>query len=78
MGQFRRSGIFGIVGVIVTMVLVAVVGLQADPRDASPKGTYALVFGIVAAFIVLMFTFQLLDLRRACLLYTSPSPRDRS
>ena len=47
------------------MVVVALIALQADPRDASPKGTLALIFGIIATFIVLMFTFQLLDLRRA-------------
>lgn len=47
------------------MVVVAVVALQADPRDASPKGTFALIFGIIGTFIVLMFLFQLLDLRRA-------------
>lgn len=65
MGQFRRSGTFGIVGVIVTMILVAIVGLQTDPRDASPKETYALVFGIVGVYVVLLFLFQTLDLRRA-------------
>ena len=65
MGQFRRSGTFGIVGVIVTMILVAIVGLQTDPRDASPKETYALVFGIVGTYMVLLFLLQILDVRRA-------------
>ena len=44
------------------MALVAVIGLNVDERDADPKGTYALIFGIVAAFLVLMFFFQSRDL----------------
>jgi len=47
------------------MVAVAIVGLQADPRDPDPKETYALVFGIVGVYMVLLFLFQSLDLRRA-------------
>jgi len=47
------------------MALVAFIGLNTDPRDANPKDTYALIFGIVGAFIVLMFFFQSRDLGRA-------------
>ena len=47
------------------MIVVAVIGLQADPRDPDPKETYALIFGVVGLFVVLMFLFQTLDLRRA-------------
>ena len=47
------------------MALVAVIGLNTDPRDANPKDTYALIFGIVAAFLILMFFFQSRDLARA-------------
>ena len=47
------------------MVVVAVIALQADPQDPNPKGILALIFGIIGTFIVLMFMFQLLDLRRA-------------
>ena len=65
MGQFRRSGTFGIVGVLVVMAIVAVIGLNADPRDADPKGTFVLIFGVLAVFLVLLFAFQWLDLRRA-------------
>ena len=44
------------------MALVAVIGLNVDERDADPKGTYALIFGIVGAFLILMFFFQSRDL----------------
>jgi hypothetical protein len=47
------------------MVAVAVVALNADPTDPSPKGTFALVFAIVGAFIVLLFVFQMRDLSDA-------------
>src|SRR5215208_147267 len=47
------------------MALVAVVGLNSDPRDADPKGTYALIFGIVGVFLILLFFFQSRDLTRA-------------
>ena len=46
------------------MALVAVVGLNADRRDADPKGTYALIFGIVGVFLILLFFFQSRDLSR--------------
>jgi hypothetical protein len=64
-GPFRRSGTFGIVGVIVVMAIVAVIGLNADPRDADPKGTFVAIFGVVAVFLVLLFAFQLRDLSAA-------------
>ncbi|HKP91007.1 MAG TPA: hypothetical protein VJT75_13655 [Thermoleophilaceae bacterium] len=47
------------------MAIVAVIGLNADPRDADSKDTYALIFGVLAVFLVLLFTLQLSDLRRA-------------
>ena len=65
MGPFRRSATFGIVGVVVVAALVAVIGLNTDPRDADPKDTYALIFGVLAVFLVLLFTLQIGDLARA-------------
>jgi hypothetical protein len=47
------------------MALVAVIALNVDERDADPKGTYALIFGIVGVFLVLMFFFQSRDLSAA-------------
>jgi hypothetical protein len=51
--------------VLVTMALVAVVALNMDERETDPKGTYALLFGIVGVFLILMFFFQSRDLSRA-------------
>ncbi len=65
MQAFRFSKWFGIVGVIVVMITVAVIGLTTDPTDPNPKGTYALIFGIVGGFIALMLFFQGRDLGRA-------------
>ena len=47
------------------MALVAVIGLNTDPRDADPKDTYALIFGIVGVFLILLFFFQSRDLAAA-------------
>lgn len=47
------------------MVAVALIGLSADPRDPSPKGTYALIFGIVGAYVFLLLAVQRLDIRDA-------------
>jgi hypothetical protein len=65
LSPFRRSATFGIVGVVVTAAVVAVIALNTDPRDADPKDTYALIFGVLAVFIVLLFAFQLRDLAGA-------------
>jgi hypothetical protein len=53
------------VGVLVVMAAVAVIGLNVDERDADPKDTYALIFGIVAVFLILLFFFQSRDLSAA-------------
>lgn len=47
------------------MAAVAVIGLNVDERDADPKDTYALIFGIVAVFLILLFFFQSRDLSAA-------------
>ena len=65
MQAFRFSKWFGIIGVVVVMIAVAIIGLNTDPTDPNPKGTYALIFGIVGGFVFLMLLFQGLDLRRA-------------
>jgi hypothetical protein len=65
MQAFRFSKWFGIIGVIVVMVVVALIGINTDPTDPNPKGTYALIFGIVGGFILLMLFFQGRDLSRA-------------
>lgn len=65
MREFRRSATFGIAGVLVVMAAVLVIGLSADPTDPDPKGTFAAIFGVVGAYVVVLFVLQALDLRRA-------------
>ncbi len=55
----------GIVGVVIAAALVAVVATRTSQGDASPKRTYALVFGIIAVYVVILFLFQSRDLSRA-------------
>ena len=74
MRQFKLSATFGIVGVFVVAGLVAVIALNTDQTNAQPKGTYALIFGIIAAYLVLLFVFQRIDLARAEAASTDVSP----
>jgi hypothetical protein len=64
MGGFKRSGLFGLIGVVVVMVVVALIALSADSGDANPKGTMALIFGVIAVFVVALFVLQRSDLER--------------
>ena len=64
-GGFKRSSRFGIVGVIVVMVLVAVIALTMGSGQANPKGALALIFGIIAVFFVVLLILQRSDLERA-------------
>jgi hypothetical protein len=63
-GGFKRSGLFGIVGVIAVAAIVVVIGLGTEGGDASPKTTYALIFGVVGVFLVILFALQRADLNR--------------
>jgi hypothetical protein len=63
-GGFKRSGLFGIVGVIAVAAIVAVIGLSSESGDANPKTTYALIFGVVGVFLVILFALQRADLNR--------------
>jgi hypothetical protein len=63
-GGFKRSGLFGIFGVIAVAAIVAVIGLSSESGDASPKTTYALIFGVVGVFLVILFALQRSDLNR--------------
>jgi hypothetical protein len=64
-GGFRRSGLFGIIGIIVVAVLAAVFGLTLDEGDADPKLTLTLIFGVIAVFVVGLLVLQRADLERA-------------
>jgi len=46
------------------MVAVALIALNADSSDPNPKGTMALIFGVIAAFVVILFVLQRSDLNR--------------
>src|SRR6476620_9010647 len=63
-GGFRRSGLFGLIGVVVVAVLVAAIALNADSGDPNPKGTMALIFGVIAVFVVILFVLQRSDLEK--------------
>jgi hypothetical protein len=61
---FKRSGLFGLIGVVVVMIAVALIALSADGTDPNPKGTMALIFGVIAVFVVILFVLQRSDLEK--------------
>lgn len=63
-GGFKRSGRFGLIGVVVVMIAVALIALSADSADPNPKGTMALIFGVIAVFVVILFVLQRSDLEK--------------
>lgn len=63
-GGFKRSGLFGLIGVVVVAIVVAVIASSAG-NEANPKGTLALIFGVIAVFVVILFVLQRSDLERA-------------
>jgi hypothetical protein len=63
-GGFKRSGLFGLIGVVVVMVAVALIALNGE-SGANPRGTLALIFGVIALFVVILFVLQRSDLSRA-------------
>jgi hypothetical protein len=63
-GGFKRSSRFGLIGVIVVMVVVAVIGLTMGSNDPNPKLAFGLIFGVVGLFVVILFALQRSDLER--------------
>lgn len=63
-GGFKRSGLFGLIGVIIVAAIVVAIGLGTESGDTSPKTTYALIFGVVGVFLVILFVLQRSDLNR--------------
>ena len=57
-GGFRRSSAFGIVGVIVVMVAVALIALQFGSGTAHPTGALIAIVGIVFGFIAILMVLQ--------------------
>jgi hypothetical protein len=63
-GGFRRSSTFGLVGVIVVMVAVAVIGLRFGSGTARPTGALIAIVAIVFGFIAVLMVLQRRDLNR--------------
>jgi hypothetical protein len=64
MGGFKRSGLFGLIGVVVVAIVVAVIASSSGSGEANPKGTMALIFGVIAVFVVVLFVLQRSDLEK--------------
>jgi hypothetical protein len=64
-GGFKRSGVFGIVGVFVVAALTIVIATTTGQGEANPKLTLGLIFGLIAVFCVILFALQRSDLTRA-------------
>ncbi len=60
-GGFKRSSLFGLIGVVVVAIVIAVIASTAG-NDANPKGTLALIFGVLAVFMVILFALQRSDM----------------
>jgi hypothetical protein len=63
-GGFRRSSLFGLFGVIAVAAIVAAIALTTGEGQSNPKTTYALIFGVLAVFIVILVVLQRSDLER--------------
>jgi hypothetical protein len=63
-GGFRRSGLFGLFGVIGVAAIVVVIALTTGEGQSNPKLTYALIFGVLAVFLVILFALQRSDMER--------------
>ncbi len=63
-GGFKRSSRFGLIGVIVVAGLVVVIATTTGEGQANPKMTYALIFGVLAVFMVILFALQRSDMER--------------
>jgi hypothetical protein len=63
-GGFKRSRLFAIFGILAVGAIVVVIGLNTSGEDANPKTTYALIFGVLAVFLMVLFALQRSDLNR--------------
>jgi hypothetical protein len=64
-GGFKRSGVFGLVGVFVVAALAIAIALTMGQGEANPKLALGLIFGVIAIFCVILFALQRSDLSRA-------------
>lgn len=65
MGGFRRSGTFGLVGVVVVAALAAVIATTMGSGQARPRLAMGLIFGAIALFVLILFVLQARDIDRA-------------
>jgi len=65
MGWSSTSARFGIIGIFVVMAACAVIGITMGSGEAKPRGALGLIFGIVALYLVILFTLQRRDVNRA-------------
>lgn len=65
MGAFRRSGWFGLVGVVVVAAAAAVIATTMGSGQARPKLALGLIFGVIALFVLILFVLQARDVDRA-------------
>lgn len=64
-GGFKRSSRFGIVGVLVVMAACVAIALAfGSGPDANQNLTLALIFGVVAVYLIVLFALQRGDLNR--------------
>jgi hypothetical protein len=64
-GGFKRSSLFGLIGVFVVAALAAAIGLTMGEGEANPKLALGLIFGVIAIFVVVLLALQRSDLERA-------------
>ena len=63
-GGFKRSSRFGLIGVFVVAAVVIVIAITTGEGQSNPKTTYALIFGVLAVFMVILFALQRSDMER--------------
>jgi hypothetical protein len=63
--EFRRSRLFGLVGVFVVVGIAIVIALSADSSNPNPKLQEGLIFGVIAVFVVALLLFQRGDMNKA-------------
>ncbi len=63
-GGFRRSSLFGLIGVVLVAGIVVVIAFTTGEGQSNPKTTYALIFGVLAVFMVALFALQRSDMER--------------
>ena len=64
-GEFRRSRLFGLVGVFVVAGIAIVIALSADAGNPDPKLQMGLIFGVIAVFLAVLLALQRSDMTRA-------------